>query len=837
MTQVPNTKGIAGLSKQEKRDLLENLLQGESAAQQGCLSEAQRRLWELEAHVAPQAIHTFSLAYFLRGSLRSELLEKAIQAVAARHDALRVRIAIVAGEPFFELGSASEVDFQFRDCQEPEIGRENMLKEEAARPLDLTAKPAWRCVLFRCSEEEHILLLQFHHIVADRWSAAIFVTELGAAYSALLEGGRPFISSPPSSRFSGSEHHDLPGGADLATQLAYWKGLLSNAPQMLELPSIHRGGGFGGYAGERVETDLDANVVAALKDLATSQSTTLFPVLLAAFALLLRAHTGQEDLIICTPMTGRHRAGTRGAIGYFNKIIPLRLDLRGDPSFASLVSRVAAQVLQAYAHQDVPLGLIAELPELAGVRLTRCLFALQNIPGLDLHLPGVVASYRDVPNGSANFDLSLFLEEKNGQLRVLLDYKSTVIGEAVAQQLRDRLLEFLPLVATQPGAHLSQLPRYQRMESTASGPAVAPDKRGKSTAADSLLEQRMIELWRELFSKSRNAIHADSHFFDLGGDSMQAARMFGRIETEFGQQLPMATLFEAPTPRQLVRRLSDKDWVAPWTSLIPLRTAGSRPPLFCVAGGGGNVLSFRHVADCLREDQPVYCLQAKGLKRGERPLTTVEEVADHYLDAVRRLTPHGPYLLTGHSFGAVVAYEMAQRLVRQGEKVALLAMLDYPGPDIRLTRIDWLRYHLISLSMQTPRERVHYIWRGILWKFKSARAARRIRKSQDMRPATDQDSRWSSIDVLEQSMRAIRSYEIKPYDGRIALFRGQHSDPKMVVDPQGGWGRVALKGVDVYEVPGSHMSIFKEPYVRELGAALARCLEKAHQKPDLETSG
>jgi thioesterase domain-containing protein len=249
--------------------------------------------------------------------------------------------------------------------------------------------------------------------------------------------------------------------------------------------------------------------------------------------------------------------------------------------------------------------------------------------------------------------------------------------------------------------------------------------------------------------------------------------------------------------------------------------------LFCVAGGGGNILSYRVVADCMPVDQPVYCLQAKGLRRGERPLTTVEEVAEHYLEAVRRVAPRGPYFLTGHSFGAVVAYEMAQRLVKLGERVPLLALLDYPGPDIRLTRFDWFRYHLISLSMQTPRERLHYIWRGILWKVRSARAARRIRESPAT-PAKDaHESRWRSIDVLEQSMRAIRSYVIKPYEGRVALFRGQHSDPKMVVDRQGGWGRVALEGVDVYDVPGSHMSIFKEPYVRELGAALARHLEKA----------
>lgn len=837
MKQVPTAKEIAGLSKQEKRAMLENLLRKSSQAERVPLSEAQLRLWELEAHQAPHSIHSFAIAYDLRGQLHPGPLEQAIQAVAARHDALRMRIITVGDAPFLQVSPLGSSILDVRDCSTQGDDREKLLRQEATHPLSLVVGPAWRCVLLQFAEDDSVLFLQFHHIIADRWSAAIFVGDLGTAYRAALEGQAAFSDEPPPSLAHAlQQHQQFPRDPEIDSQLTYWKNLFSNAPQMLEIPSSHSGEAFSGYEGNRIEANLDANSVAVLKALAAEHSTTIFSVLLAGFAVMLRAHTGQEDMVICTPMTGRHRAGTRGVIGYFNNIIPLRLDLSGDPSFASLVGRMASQALAAYAHQDVPLRMISELPELAGLRLSRCLFALQNIPGLNLQIPGVVADHRDIANGSANFDLSLFLEEKDGRLLILLEYKTSVMDAALAQGLMARFLECLQRVAAQPGACLSQFPRYSRPGLVDSPQAAAPKADGKSAAVDSHLEQKMINIWRELFSDSKQAIHAESQFFELGGDSMRAARLFGRIETEFGQELPLATLFEAPTPRQLVQRMCDKEWVAPWKSLIPVCAAGSRPPLFCVGGGGGNVVSFRIVADCLHSDQPVYCLQAKGLRKGDLPFSSVEEMAAHYLDAVRPVVPHGPYLLTGHSFGALVAYEMAQRLVEQGEEVSLLALIDYPGPDVRLTRMDWIRYHLISLSMLPMRERIRYISRGLSWRFQTAKAKRRIRIAQNAAGGDDFRARWSSIDVLEQSMRAIRNYQIKPFPGCVTLFRGRHSNPSMVIDPQGGWGRVALEGVDLIEVPGGHLSIFKEPHIRELGAALARCLDHIHSKTKAEVT-
>jgi hypothetical protein len=305
------------------------------------------------------------------------------------------------------------------------------LQTEAAKPIDVRAGAGWRSMLFERSAESHTLLVQFHHIFVDRWSVGVFMTDLTTAFKNISADRPPFDSQLPQTEPSARER--------TATHLAYWESRFANAAATLELPSAHRLEAFSDYAGSRIESVITAERVSALHDLAAAESTTMFPLLLAAFAATLHAHTGQEDLVVCTPLVGRDHAGTRGVIGYFNNIVPLRLDLSGNPSFRELVARATAEVREAAAHQDVPFHAIANLSELASARIARCLFALQETPGLNLELPGLSIRYRDVPNGTANFDLALFLGEIDGRVDVSIDYKTSVLDTAAVTSLQGSL--------------------------------------------------------------------------------------------------------------------------------------------------------------------------------------------------------------------------------------------------------------------------------------------------------------------------------------------------------------------------------------------------------------
>ena len=408
---------------------------------------------------------------------------------------------------------------------------------------------------------------------------------------------------------------------------------------------------------------------------------------------------------------------------------------------------------------------------------------------------------------------------------MFLNYKTSVLDATDAAKLMDRFLDLLRFAVGHPDAALSRFPDYTGEDSSVHPVRPAREIAAEPATVKNMLEQEIIEIWRDQFpSKIRKTIGAETDFFALGGDSMQAARMFARLDREFGVQWPLSTLIKAPTPRLLAQHMSDRDEAAAWLSLIPLQTSGSRIPLYFMPGGGGNMLCFRQITACLGADQPVYCLQAKGLKRGERPLTSVEEMAAYYLEVIRVTRPHGPYILAGHSLGAVVAYEMARRLLEMGEEVPLLVLLDHGGPDLKFSVMDTLRYTLMNLFSLGPRELFHFLWTGTLWKLR-AKAATRLRTPVAKPTEEEQNPYWSSGDTFQESIRALKAYHTPPFPGRAVLFRARQH-PKMWLDSKGGWGRVIENGLEVVDIPGTHMTMLKEPHVQVVGTQLALCLDR-----------
>lgn len=192
------------------------------------------------------------------------------------------------------------------------------------------------------------------------------------------------------------------------------------------------------------------------------------------------------------------------------------------------------------------------------------------------------------------------------------------------------------------------------------------------------LERDLTRIWEEVLDTK--PIGVRDNFFDLGGHSLLAVRLFAQIEKRFGKTLPLATLFQAATIEDLANLIRQEDWLAPWSSLVAVQPNGSKPPLFLMHGGGGNVLVYRDIALFLGPDQPIYGLQARGLDGKVVPYTRIEDKASHFIAQIKTVQPHGPYFLGGLSTGGTIAWEMAQQLWAQGEDVALLALFDTSGP-------------------------------------------------------------------------------------------------------------------------------------------------------------
>jgi thioesterase domain-containing protein/acyl carrier protein len=344
------------------------------------------------------------------------------------------------------------------------------------------------------------------------------------------------------------------------------------------------------------------------------------------------------------------------------------------------------------------------------------------------------------------------------------------------------------------------------------------------------IEQRLIRIWERVLRV--RPIGISDNFFDLGGHSLLAVRLFVEIKKTFKRDLPLATLFQGPTVEQLAGLLRNSGWVASSRSLVTIQPHGTKPPFFCVHGGGGNVLLFRGLSQHLGSDWPFYALQSQGLDGTRECLTRVEDMASSYLQEIRELQPEGPYFLGGFCMGGSIAYEIAQLLAHEGQKVALLALFDTynhngKSPDRSLSSSfsyarQKTRFHLANLRALPGPKRVSYI----KTKFSEARR-RAIGRAKVARTnllnliCLRKLERLAFIEDIND--QAGFAYRPRQYPGKITLFKHLQNF-SFLADPQMGWAGFSEE-LNLIEVPACPGGMFVEPYVQILAARLKSALE------------
>jgi amino acid adenylation domain-containing protein len=371
-------------------------------------------------------------------------------------------------------------------------------------------------------------------------------------------------------------------------------------------------------------------------------------------------------------------------------------------------------------------------------------------------------------------------------------------------------------------------------------PAPSLDRPALETVAlppRDILEVQLKQIWEKVLGLKPVGVR--DNFFDLGGHSLLAVRLFSQIEKVVGKHLPLATLFQAPTIEQLACVLRQEGWTPPWSSLVAIQPGGSRPPLFIIHGVGGNVLNFHGLARHLGEDQPVYGLQSKGLDGREVPPTRIEDMAAHYLKEIQSVQPEGPYYLGGMSFGGVVAFEMAQQLHAQGQKIGLLALLDSfplgyselrPLTERARREADFFarrfKLHWTNLWTLPPREKLIYVR-------KKVRTITRRIKSRVRHAAHHVYARFGHelpdalYNVKQANFLAARDYVTKVYPGQVTLFLAREQSVTLSSELHLLWSKVAAGGVKEIEIPGNHMTLIEEPHVGVLAKRLRECMDNS----------
>jgi amino acid adenylation domain-containing protein len=337
------------------------------------------------------------------------------------------------------------------------------------------------------------------------------------------------------------------------------------------------------------------------------------------------------------------------------------------------------------------------------------------------------------------------------------------------------------------------------------------------------LELQLTQIWERVLGIQ--PIGTSDNFFNLGGHSLLAVQLFVEIEQTFGKNLPLATLFQTPTIAQLATILRQELGSTTWSALVPIAARGSKPPLFCAHPVGGNVLEYYPLAAYLGLDQPIYGLQSPGLDGVQAPLNRIEEMATQYIREIQTVQTHGPYFLAGYSFGALVAFEIACQLERQGETIGLLALIDHAAPsllEVRPPLCQSIGIHLRNLYQLEMLERIQYIKDRIVF-----RTRYQHKQNSDIEFLLDH---WDTplppeyLKVLAANFQAGENYTGKSYRGQVLLFRSGIQPLARALHPDLGWGKLVSGEVKIHALRGNHTNLLKEPYIQILAEKLKSCL-------------
>lgn len=321
------------------------------------------------------------------------------------------------------------------------------------------------------------------------------------------------------------------------------------------------------------------------------------------------------------------------------------------------------------------------------------------------------------------------------------------------------------------------------------------------------LEQKLAQIWAQLLKVEEVGI--EDNFFELGGNSLLAVQLFAQIDKLFNKTLPLSTLLQAPTIKQLAKVVEQEEVSeADKSLLVAIQPKGSQPALFLPHAAGGEILFYRPLALALGENQPFYAIEPQGLDGKQPPHTSVEEMAAYYIKVMQTFQPQGPYFLGGFCGGGLIAYEMARQLEAQGEEIALLVMLDSINPLLEQRATPPLRYrlyiHWLNFSQLSLADKPKYILS------RAKQLLNRIgRKFRQKQPLIAQTSTFREV-VATSLEQAFNSYVPQTYLGKILLLRAQERPTSVYNDPKLGWGDLAIGGIEVYDVPGHHYVMMEQ---------------------------
>ena len=432
------------------------------------LSFPQQRQLFLELLDRGTAVNNLSVLIALKGDLDLEALEKSANQILARHESLRTQFAFELGTSMPAIAEQLSISLPLVEVggkpnEDPETIARNLAEREILLPFDLTQAPLIRLKLYRVAPTRHLLLLCAHHTIADGWSLGVLLQELMQFYSAHLKGTPPQLPELtigyPDYAYWQIQEKRLEA---LQSSLEYWKKQLGGDLPVLELPTDFPRGSRQTFTGGTYRFELDSAFTAALEKMGQQEGATLFMTLLTGFFVVLHRYSGQEDLLVGTPVANRNLPEIQHLIGVFINTLVLRVELKEQPGFLDLLRQVKTTALEAYAHQDLPFEkLVEELKprrDLSRTPLFQVVFNLQSSPLPELKMGELETEFVELDRGVSQFDLTLMISKIDGACQATVEYNSDLFSQETVAHLFGAFQLILREALAHPDLPVAQLP-------------------------------------------------------------------------------------------------------------------------------------------------------------------------------------------------------------------------------------------------------------------------------------------------------------------------------------------------------------------------------------------
>lgn len=778
----------------------------------------------------------------MRGRLDRALWQRCWQRAVERHAAMRTSIHwkdIEKPVQVIHQKATLPVDYQdwrHLDPAERTARLAALKKEDRSLGIDLNAVPTTRVNLRQLEENVYYLLWSCHHLLLDGWSASLILKDVMSFYEAAGQDRSPVLEPLPSYR----SYYKWLQGQDLTEARHFWKRELDGlqAPSLLEpgppVPA-QNGSTYQDHMVLLPETSTEE-----INHYLRKHRLTLNTLVQGVWALLLSRYLNADDITFGTTVSGRSSGlpNIELMAGLFTNVLPARLSIEADQNFSHWLREVQKKQLKSGAFQHISMDQILSWINWPGhLPLFDTLLVVENFPWEDVG----TSHFRleDFKGGvTTTYPLSVIVKpgrQLEFQFRYQPNQLSGSMVKCFATQLEKLLLD-LPATGAVTVAALREsieLPapiagEMPFKDGDAGEPphaALQIEKYSEYLAPRNALELKLAKIWEQVFG--RPGIGIRDNFFEIGGRSILAVRLFAQIQEQLGRNLPPATLLEHPTIEALASSLREDTSPPTWSSLVPLKVGGQKVPLFCIHAGGGHVFFYHPLARHLDAGQPVYAMQPKGLDGLASLHNSIEEMAAHYIEEIRSIQPRGPYALLGTCFSNPVCIEMGHQLQQLGEDPPLLLIVDSipimapPAPPSKPLR------NLVNRIRQGDWEELKKRLRHRLTALKPNWLLSSPVPGKDLPRAVEQSV---NLERVQNSLKQLYyQYQWKVYSGKLTFIRSEQSyrDDFYNNLHVSEWAKLIKGGMDVHVVPGHHNSIFQEPEVQELAKQIQACLDQA----------